>query len=72
MIRPRLREVPSRVPDVETLRKNIVVHEAGVDGEHAHEKNDVSTAGVDVSEGIDSIVLELTKRTGRGSGMHNN
>lgn len=56
---------------METLGEDIVVHEAGVDGEGAHEKNDISTTGVDVSEGIDLIVLELTKRTGRGSGTHN-
>jgi hypothetical protein len=40
----RFRECPSGVPDVQCLGKNIVVHEAGVDREQSHQKNDVTTA----------------------------
>ena len=38
------REVPSRVPDVKRLGEYVIVHEAGVDGEQPHQKNDVSPA----------------------------
>ena len=34
---------PSRVPDAETLRKDIVVHEARVHREQSHHEDDVTT-----------------------------
>ena len=39
------RPFPARRPDVKRLGENIVIHEASVDREQAHENDDVATAG---------------------------
>ena len=39
-----LREAPPRVPDVQRLGEDVVVHEAGIHGEDAHEQDDVPPA----------------------------
>lgn len=60
----RLGESPSRMPQVETLGEDIIVHEASVDGEKTHEKDDVATAGVNFStKGLSQgATKQLTRR----------
>ena len=38
------RHLPARMEEVQRFREDIVVDEAGVDGEQAHEEDDVTTA----------------------------
>ncbi len=44
-------EVPTRVPDMERLGEDIVVHEASVNGEDAHQKDDVSPTEKKINTG---------------------
>ena len=46
---------PSRMEEVSALREDIVVEEAGVDGENAHEQNDVTTAVTEVNTAPTSL-----------------
>lgn len=39
------REVPPRVPNVKGLGEYVIIHEASVDREQPHQKNDISAAG---------------------------
>ena len=37
-----IRESPARMPEMERFGENVIVHEAGIHREHAHQQNNVS------------------------------
>jgi hypothetical protein len=47
---PRLVRVPVRAEDVEALAEDVVVYDSGVEGEDAHEENNVSAAEENVPD----------------------